>query len=123
MSLAVRWVHETVSMTGYTARLLTVLGEPPARYRDAVAWSRLERDLGVALKGGQGAGTLFVENGEGEFFEYSMGFAEWLWRWLIGEEVTGPGGAAYYPGPVALRDLPMTPEERPEVRYGPSRGV
>ncbi|MFE2276911.1 SMI1/KNR4 family protein [Streptomyces sp. NPDC059454] len=190
-----------------------MLGEPPMRYRNVVAWSRLERDLGVALpaeykeivdgyapveinghlylmhpatgrwnlaekirstseawsqvewdedepegdpreslgvselyfgdadglipiastnrgetifyapKGGQGAGTLFVENGEGEFFEYSMGFAEWLWRWLNGEEVTGPGGAAYYPGPVALRDLSVTPEERPEVRYGPVPGV
>lgn len=200
-------------MTGYMVRLLTVLGDPPMRYRNVVAWSRLERDLGVSLpaaykeivdgytpvevnghlhlmhsatrrwnlaekirstseawsqvewdedefegdpreslgvselrfgdadglipiasinrgetsfyapKGRQGAGTLFVENGEGEFFEYSMGFAEWLWRWLNGEEVTGPGGAAYYPGPVALRDLPMTPDERPEVRYGPSRDV
>ncbi|BFO16615.1 hypothetical protein SHKM778_30030 [Streptomyces sp. KM77-8] len=76
-----------------------------------------------APKGGQGAGTLFIENGEGEFFEYFMGFAEWLWRWLIGEEVTGPGGAAYYPGPVALRDLPMNPEGRSEVRYGPPREV
>lgn len=200
-------------MTGYMARLLTVLGEPSMRYCDAMAWSRLERDLRVSLpeeykeivdgyapveinghlhlmhpatrrwnlaekvrstsevwsqvewdegepegdpreslgvselrfgdsdglipvastnrgetifyasKGGQGAGTLFVENGEGKFFEYSMGFAEWLWRWLIGEEVTGPGGAAYYPGPVALRDLPMTQEGRPEMRYGPAPGL
>ncbi|WP_354405877.1 SMI1/KNR4 family protein [Streptomyces sp. PvP037] len=159
------------------------LGEPPMRYRNVLAWSRLERGLGVSLpaeykeivdgyapveinghlhlmhpatrrwnlaekirstseawsqvewdedepegdpreslgvselsfgdadglipiastnrgetifyapKGGQGAGTLFVENGEGEFSEYSMGFAEWLWRWLKGEEVTGPGGS------------------------------
>ncbi|MFD7687354.1 SMI1/KNR4 family protein [Streptomyces sp. NPDC059781] len=200
-------------MTGYMARLLTVLGEPPMRYRDAVAWSRLERDLRVSLpaefkelvdgyapveinghlyllhpaterwnlaekirstseawsqiewgdgepegdpraslgatelrfgdadgliplastnrgetlfcapKGGQGTGSFFVENGEGEFFEYSMGFAEWLWRWLNGEEVTGPGGSAYSPGPVALRDLPMTPDERPRTRYGPSRDM
>ncbi|MFC8419712.1 hypothetical protein ACFUN7_02250 [Streptomyces sp. NPDC057236] len=36
-------------MTGYMARLLTVLGEPSMRYRDAVAWSRLERDLRVSL--------------------------------------------------------------------------
>ncbi|OSP43354.1 hypothetical protein B7767_10590 [Streptomyces sp. 13-12-16] len=200
-------------MTGYMARLLAVLGEPPMRYRDAVAWSRLEHDLRVgfpaeykeivdgyapveinghlhlmhpatrrwnlaekvrstsevwsqvewdegepegdpreslgvselyfgdadglipiastnrgetifyASKGGQGAGTLFVENGEGEFFEYSMGFAEWLWRWLNGEEVTGPGGSACYPGPVALRNLPMTADGKPETRYGPAPGV
>lgn len=76
-----------------------------------------------APRGGHGAGVLFVENGEGEFFEYAMDFAEWLRRWLAGEEVTGPGGSAFYPGPITLCDLPMTPEERPEVRYGPPRGV
>ena len=67
-------------------------------------------------------GVLFVEN-EGEFFEYSFSFAEWLYLWLIGEEVAGPGSSAFYPGPVALRDLPMTPDERPATRYGPPRGM
>ncbi|MFI2205979.1 SMI1/KNR4 family protein [Streptomyces sp. NPDC020192] len=76
-----------------------------------------------APRGARGRASLFVENGEGEFFEYSMGFAEWMWRWLVGEEVTGPGGSAFYPGPVALRNLPMTPQERPETRYGPPRGM
>lgn len=76
-----------------------------------------------APRGALGKGALFIENGEGEFFEYSMGFAEWLYRWLVGEEVTGPGGDAFYPGPVALRNLPMTPDERPQVRHGPSRGM
>ncbi|MEU0739733.1 SMI1/KNR4 family protein [Streptomyces sp. NPDC006134] len=76
-----------------------------------------------APRGRSGLGVLFVENGEGEFFEYPMGFAEWLWRWLAGEEVTGPGGSAFYPGPVALRELPMAPGERPETRYGPARDV
>ncbi|MFG3589447.1 SMI1/KNR4 family protein [Streptomyces sp. NPDC047990] len=65
-----------------------------------------------------GQGSLFVEDGEGELFEYSFSFAEWLYLWLAGEEVTG-GGSAFYPGPVALQDLPMTPDERPEERYGP----
>ncbi|MEW2252333.1 SMI1/KNR4 family protein [Streptomyces sp. NPDC058733] len=76
-----------------------------------------------APRGASGNGSLFVENGEGEFFEYSFSFAEWLWRWLTGDEVTGPGGSALYPGPVALRDLPMYPDDHPEVRYGPPRGV
>jgi hypothetical protein len=75
-----------------------------------------------APRGGNGRGALFIEN-EGEFFEYSFSFAEWLYLWLIGEEVTGPGGSAFYPGPVALMDLPMTPDERPETRYGPPRGM
>lgn len=68
-------------------------------------------------------GSLFVENGEGEFFEYGFSFAEWLYRWLVGEEVTGPGGSAFYPGPVALRDLPMASGDRPETRHGPPRGM
>ncbi|WP_075737694.1 SMI1/KNR4 family protein [Streptomyces acidiscabies] len=76
-----------------------------------------------APQGGLGAGSLFIEDGEGEFFEYSFSFAEWLYRWLTGEEVTGPGGSAFYPGPVAIMDLPMSPEERPETRYGPPRGM
>ncbi|MCX5526630.1 SMI1/KNR4 family protein [Streptomyces bobili] len=75
-----------------------------------------------APRGGDGRGVLFVEN-EGEFFEFSFSFSEWLFKWLIGEEVTGPGGAAFYPGPVALENLPMSPEERPETRYGPPRGM
>jgi hypothetical protein len=72
--------------------------------------------------GGFEGGVLFVEN-EGEFFEYSMTFSEWLYRWLIGEDVTGPNSSAFYPGPVALQDLPMTPDERPDRRYGPDRGM
>ncbi|WP_432031652.1 SMI1/KNR4 family protein [Streptomyces antibioticus] len=75
-----------------------------------------------APRGGNGRGVLFV-GGEGEFFEYSFSFAEWLYRWLSGEEVTGPGGSAFYPGPVAVRDLPMTVDDHPPTRYGPPRGM
>ncbi|OKK14199.1 hypothetical protein AMK33_02630 [Streptomyces sp. CB02400] len=104
------------------------LGVFELRFGDAdglipIASTNRGETIFYAPKGGQGAGTLFVENGEGEFFEYSMGFAEWLWHWLNGEEVTGPGGSACYPGPVALRNLPMTADERPEMRYGPAPGV
>ncbi|MEV6183071.1 SMI1/KNR4 family protein [Streptomyces sp. NPDC052016] len=80
-------------------------------------------EIFYAPRGALGRGSLFVEGGEGEFFEYSFSFAEWLYRWLVGEEVTGPGGSAFYPGPVALRDLPMSSEERPQTRYGPPRSM
>ncbi|MBT1094216.1 SMI1/KNR4 family protein [Streptomyces sp. Tu102] len=80
-------------------------------------------EIFYAPSGGQGAGSLFIENGDGEFFEYGFSFAEWLYLWLVGEEVTGPGGSAFYPGPVALRDLPMAPGERPDTRHGPHRGM
>ncbi|MFJ9006314.1 SMI1/KNR4 family protein [Streptomyces canus] len=76
----------------------------------------------LAPRAGNGKGALFVES-EGEFFEYAMTFSEWLYLWLTGEEVTGPGGSAFYPGPVALRDLPISPGDRPETRYGPPRGM
>ncbi|MFD3621640.1 hypothetical protein ACFWWT_41895 [Streptomyces sp. NPDC058676] len=33
----------------YLGRVLDTLGEPPGRYRDPAAWSRLENDLGVIL--------------------------------------------------------------------------
>ncbi|MET9894091.1 SMI1/KNR4 family protein [Streptomyces sp. NPDC006465] len=76
-----------------------------------------------APTGNGGRGSLFIENGEAEYFEYSFSFAKWLYLWLIGEEVTGPGGSAFYPGPVALQALPMEPGERPETWYGPPRGM
>ncbi len=50
--------------------------------------------LFYAPRGALCTGSLFVEDGESEFFEYSMKFAEWLYRWLVGEEVTGPGASS-----------------------------
>ncbi|WP_234042484.1 SMI1/KNR4 family protein [Streptomyces marianii] len=76
-----------------------------------------------APRGAQGQGSLFVEDGEGEFFEYAMGFAEWLYRYLVGEDMAGPETSSFYPGPVILRDLPMMPDERPPTRRGPDRGM
>ncbi|MEU8932885.1 SMI1/KNR4 family protein [Streptomyces sp. NPDC048409] len=58
-----------------------------------------------APRGASGKGSIFIESGDYEFFEFSCSFAEW------------------HPGPVVLQDLPMTPDERPEKRYGPSRGM
>ncbi|MFK0114223.1 hypothetical protein [Streptomyces sp. NPDC091217] len=83
----------------------------------------LQRKVFYAPRGASGKGSLFVEGGDYEFFEFSCSFAEWLYRWLMGEEMTGPGGSAFYPGPVVLEDLPMNPDERPEKRYGPPRGM
>ncbi|MGW8984829.1 SMI1/KNR4 family protein [Streptomyces parvus] len=76
-----------------------------------------------APRGADGAGVLFVEDGEGEFFEFSMGFAEWMYRYLAGEEMAGAGSAAFYPGPVTLRDLPMASGDRPQLRHGPACDV
>ncbi|MFJ6051619.1 SMI1/KNR4 family protein [Streptomyces sp. NPDC092307] len=66
---------------------------------------------------------LLVEDGEGGWAQYDMGFAEWLYRYLIGEDMAGPDTAAFYPGPVQLRRLPMTAGERTEPWSGPDRGM
>ncbi|MET9182995.1 SMI1/KNR4 family protein [Kitasatospora aureofaciens] len=60
---------------------------------------------------------------EGGYWEHAMGFAEWLHRHLIGEEVIHPNGTYFYPGPVKLEHLPMSPEDRPEPWHGPERGM
>ncbi|MFB6839057.1 SMI1/KNR4 family protein [Streptomyces sp. NPDC056361] len=66
---------------------------------------------------------LLVEDGGGGWARYDMSFAEWLYRYLIGEDMAGPHTAAFYPGPVQLLRLPMTADERPEPWSGPDRGM
>ncbi|MFI8823957.1 hypothetical protein [Streptomyces sp. NPDC053431] len=41
----------------------------------------------------------------------------------IGEEIAGPNSSAFYPGPVRLERLPMTPEDRTDAWFGPDRGM
>ncbi|GAB3119028.1 hypothetical protein GCM10027160_32270 [Streptomyces calidiresistens] len=61
---------------------------------------------------------------EGGYWEHPMGFAEWLHRQLLGEEVIHPNGTYFYPGPVRLEHLPMSAEDRrPAAWYGPDRGM
>lgn len=55
--------------------------------------------------------------------EHRMSFSEWLYRYLIGEDMAGPNSSAFYPGPVKLQHLPMSADERPEPWYGPNRGM
>ncbi|MFF0435603.1 SMI1/KNR4 family protein [Streptomyces sp. NPDC004327] len=64
-----------------------------------------------------------VEDGEGGWARYDMNFAEWLYRYLIGEDMAGPNSSAFYPGPVQLCRLPMTADERPEPWSGQDRGM
>ncbi|MFC9705283.1 SMI1/KNR4 family protein [Streptomyces sp. NPDC056943] len=66
---------------------------------------------------------LLAEDGEGGWARYDMSFAEWLYRYLIGEDMAGPNTSAFYPGPVQLCRLPMTTDERPEPWSGPDRGM
>lgn len=65
----------------------------------------------------------FLVNFDETWVEHRISFAEWLYRYLIGEDMTGPNSAAFYPGPVQLQHLPMSADERPEPWYGPDRGM
>lgn len=52
-----------------------------------------------------------------------MGFSEWLYRYLIGEEMAGWDSAAFYRGPVQLEYPPTGPGQRTQEAYGPERGM
>ncbi|MEV8006224.1 SMI1/KNR4 family protein [Streptomyces parvus] len=64
-----------------------------------------------------------VQGAEGEWAGHAMTFAEWLYRYLNGEEMAGWDSAAFYPGPVWLEYLPTEPGERTREAYGPERGM
>ncbi|MFV8127911.1 SMI1/KNR4 family protein [Streptomyces syringium] len=75
-------------------------------------------------KGATGQGwRVFVEDGEGEFFEYPISFSEWLYRYLIGEDMAGPNSSVLYPGPVKFESLPMRSGDERVVSYGPDRNM
>lgn len=43
---------------------------------------------------------IVVQGSEGDWAGHAMDFAEWLYRYLTGEEMAGWGSAALHPGPV-----------------------
>lgn len=60
---------------------------------------------------------------DGSWYEYRISFSEWLYRYLVGEDMVGPNSSVFYPGPVLLEPLPMSPGDRPAPMYGPERGM
>ncbi|MER7821426.1 hypothetical protein ABTX85_02445 [Streptomyces sp. NPDC096097] len=64
-----------------------------------------------------------VQGRAGDWVGHPMTFAEWLYRYLIGEEMAGWDSTAHYPGPVRLEYLPTGPGERTREVYGPERGI
>ncbi|MEV4192150.1 hypothetical protein [Streptomyces toxytricini] len=49
---------------------------------------------------GTASAWLLVEDWEGGWTRYDVGFAEWLHRHLIGKDMAGPNSSAFHPGPV-----------------------
>lgn len=64
-----------------------------------------------------------VQGEEGDWVGHPMAFAEWLYRYLIGEEMAGWDSATFYPGPVLLEYLPTAPGQRTRDARGPERGM
>ncbi|MEU6935078.1 hypothetical protein [Streptomyces sp. NPDC046374] len=66
---------------------------------------------------------IVVQGSEGDWSGHPMNFAEWLHRYLTGEEMAGWGSAVLHPGPVLLEYLPTGPDERSREVYGPERDM
>ncbi|MGW0468454.1 SMI1/KNR4 family protein [Streptomyces sp. NPDC003027] len=106
-------------------RLLCGLTELSFGTRDGL-WPIASTDRGETLflvAADSNAPWLLVEDGDGGWARYDMSFAEWLYRYLIGEDMAGLNSSAFYPGPVKLHRLPMTADERPDPCFGPERGM
>ncbi|MFF2951481.1 SMI1/KNR4 family protein [Kitasatospora sp. NPDC057965] len=56
-----------------------------------------------------------------EFYQYDMGFAEWLYRYLVGEDMAGPNSAQDFPNPLPLTNLLAPGGTGPVERCGPRR--
>lgn len=85
-------------------------------------WPLASTDRGetvfLAEPSGQGE-RLIIADGDGWWAEHRMPFAEWLHRYFIGGDMTGPNSSAFYPGPVKLEHLPC---HRVNAR-GPTTGL
>lgn len=66
---------------------------------------------------------LSCDGDEQDFYEYHMEFSEWLYRYLVGEDMFGPGSAVFYAGPIVFESMPMTESERSSTWRGPERGM
>ncbi|MFB7588881.1 SMI1/KNR4 family protein [Streptomyces sp. NPDC056169] len=60
---------------------------------------------------------------EQDFHEHQMDFSEWLYRYLMGEEMFEPGQSDFYPGPVRLESRPTSGDDEKSDWYGPDRGL
>ncbi|MFF8607692.1 SMI1/KNR4 family protein [Streptomyces sp. NPDC015346] len=64
---------------------------------------------------------LTCDGDEQDFYEYQMGFAEWLHGYLIGGDMVGPGSSVYHPGPLRMERWTRVPGESPLIWEGPAR--
>ncbi|MEV0036861.1 SMI1/KNR4 family protein [Streptomyces sp. NPDC050804] len=129
----VRWVRETVDVWSDVEWDDELEGDPrPILGVDEIRFGvaggltpLLGSDRGETVflaHGAPGAeSSIFAERGDGEFHHYPVSFAEWLYRHLAGEDMTGPNSSVFHPGPVKFANLPMSSAD-PETEWsGPDR--
>ncbi|MFB6992417.1 SMI1/KNR4 family protein [Streptomyces sp. NPDC056304] len=63
---------------------------------------------------------VYVGNDD-DFYRYDMTFSEWLYRYLRGEDMTGPNSSAFISGPVRFDALPGAEGNRGAFWFGPDR--
>ncbi|MFF3555033.1 SMI1/KNR4 family protein [Streptomyces tsukubensis] len=68
-------------------------------------------------------GQIFAEGGDGDFHHHPMPFAQWLYGYLTGANMTGPYSGILYEGPVQFASLPDGPGDPERIHYGPDRGM
>lgn len=125
------WVRETVEV--FSRSDLTEAECPgfpdgplfggPSGLIPLVDTDRGEYVFGV-VDGASGEWRLMTCDGdEQDFHEYHMSFSEWIYRYLIGEDMFGSDSAVFYPGPIVFESLPMVESERSTRWLGPERGM
>jgi hypothetical protein len=126
-----RWMRETVeAFSGSDLADAECPGFPegpvfgaPAGLVPLMDTDRGEYVFGVVDEASKEWRILACDGDEQDFHEYLMSFSEWLYRYLTGEDMFGPGSAVFYPGPVVFESMPMTASERSTQWHGPERGM
>jgi hypothetical protein len=95
----------------------------PAGLIPLVDSDRGEYVFGVAGEPQEEWRILACDGDEQDFYEYRMGFSEWLYRYLVGEDMFGPGSSVFYPGPIVFESMPLEAAERSTTWRGPDRGM
>ncbi|WP_030978964.1 SMI1/KNR4 family protein [Streptomyces sp. NRRL S-1824] len=83
----------------------------------------VESDRGecVFFQPGEAPRMYVYVGSDDDFYRYDMTFSEWLYRYLRGEDMTGPNSSAFIPGPVRFDALPGAEGSRGAFWFGPHR--
>ncbi|CAM5333497.1 hypothetical protein SHIRM173S_02929 [Streptomyces hirsutus] len=52
-----------------------------------------------------------------------MSFSEWLYRYLVGEDMFGQGDGVFHPGPIVFESMPLSETDTTVSWEGPDRGM